>query len=1275
MITAAVCGRGGLHMAERKNTPAQNVAIRRGKGNLLLSAAAGSGKTYTLVSRIARLIIKGKATVSDMLIVTFTKAAAAEMKERISRILEEAATSLKVSDPDGAARARRAIIEIQAADISTIHSFLAKTLKPYYPQLGIPQDSHIADEQICKTLRQDIMRDVVDDFFAGNETVNDKRAVSFSELADIISQVRDTSSLDSELLWAVKMLQSAGLDSSAIVGYAEDIERAAESGGIMTGAYGDVLRSLDLSSVRHIRRCAEFYNRIFVSMPDVKSKYGAALSYIDTWSAELERMISDPDSKPGDIVGRFLSYDPPKLGPLKKDCVCPESLGFRDFKDSVKKICENIAKRAPLTPHAEENALRIASVMRAMAATLTVFFSRFDKRKRVMSILDYNDLETLALRLLTDEHGARTEAAAEIGAKYKYIFIDEYQDTNRVQDAVFRAISESSSRFMVGDIKQSIYRFRGAAPEVFTSYRLAWDNVIPEFGDDPLLTSGPLGEDGASLFMSENFRSSQPIIEFVNLVSDYILPWGNIAYDENDKLIYAKNDGVYDKNQPPVEICLIEMKKKKIGGDEDDGQTKSGAESESKSAAETEAEFTADKIASLIGKYGEDGSIIKGSDISVILRSPSTDAPAFREALARRNIPTVVKVERPLSSYPSVMLLFCLLNFVDNPLRDIYTAGALRSPVFSLGMGELIKIRETCKSSPLYLGVLDCASQGDDTTAEKCAAVRDWLVRHRTISRGMKTDKYIEFLIDDVDLYSLPGIRANGAERDAVNRFCTIAASFDSGGSASRSRSADLSAFIEYASVAVNETESAGGGEPSSGGDAVSIISIHASKGLEFPICFVSRCSKTRNRADETRTVLFDDKLGFAMHLTDESKLLRCDTLLRYVVENKIRLEAVREEMRMLYVALTRAKSQLYVTAAMTKCEEAVERAQLVADIGDEYSVMSASRYIDWILPAAVYHENENTLKINIIAPSEDDDEDNDNVIAATTDDGSDDEGEDKETSVSACSLSAEEFGTRAGFVYSFGYLGNIPAKLTVSRLDPQILDDGDRIGKGDIYSLLDVGQSAAGAGEREADADTPPSPALEMPRFMTGQSAAGAAESGSATHVFMQFVNFTSLREQGAEYEIRRLVRERFISEEASALIDLRDVKKFAASELMDKMLRSPLVKREFRFNVRMAASEFTLDQQTAQKLDSEGVKVTVQGVVDCVFRDPDSARLVLIDYKTDRIPSEIRENSAAADEYLRKRHKNQLTYYRRICSDMFGEDIPAAYVYSTTLSRCVLI
>ena len=1200
-------------MAKIKLTAAQEKAVYHGDGNLLISAAAGSGKTATLSGRIAELVTSGRGELSRMLIVTFTRASAGEMRERISRKLHEAAEEYRGSDPEISGRISRALAELPSAEISTIHSFLYKNLRPYFGTIGVPADARIAEQQVVDSLKRECMKAVVDDFFDGNAVIhqeNPEMMASFTELADVIGQVRDTAAIDGELLWLADALQSCGENADSLKIYAEKLnEVAAGNLDPMETEFGVRIRDGLANFTRHYRTVLEYYGEELPWEDKVWEKYSENHGYMMQWIRSLDELLKDEKTQLERYVRLFDGYAPPRLGSLSAKLKTELSEKFKDHRDEMKKEIGRLAENYFQSDREETQlaAKKTARILRSLAVVLGEYSEKLTRRKRSLSQIDYNDLEEFATKLFLDDEGNVTETAREVGKKYDWIFIDEYQDTNRVQDRIFCAISGNAHRFIVGDIKQSIYRFRGANPEVFAEYRQNWTGV-----------------DGESVFMSENFRCDSAVIDFVNQVSRHTLGRSSIPYEKEDELVCGKT---VDYEVRPVEVCLIQK----------------DTESENKysnhpAEKNPEAWYAAGRIKDMIGRYSPDGkSVLKPSDVAVILRSPSSSGQDYIDALALHGIPAAMKTSKALDEYTSVMLILCILRMVNNPLEDVSLAGALRSPVFGFTASELVELREKAGEMPLYFGL---KNQDEIETAEKqekskSTKVIEWINKQQLVSEGVSVEKYLEQLIESCDIRGISGIRGNGSEIDAIRKLVDLAKIYENSASDGRN---GIGGFLEYLESALSGAES---GQSDLQPDCVQVISIHSSKGLEYPVVFLSECAKRRNQQDEQRTILYDQHMGLGMYLPDETGLVRSDNMIRRAVADKIRNDSIEEEMRMLYVALTRARNLLVVTAKTKDPEKDLRDSEWDAAFADEWAVKKSDSYLKWILQSCALCSNDKCFKINII-----------------------DETESREAEPVENDIPADEMGAQKNELerefelkYAWEFLGDIPSKLVVSRLNPEILDE---------YDLQD---NAYTEPEIEEDLD------FGIPKFMSGTGEDSGRLRGSATHKFLQFVDFRALNEYGYETELNRLITVGFLSEKEAELINKQQILRFEKSSLLKKILRSGLVKREFRFNHRMSASDFTENQDKKQKLQENQVKITVQGVVDCVYRDPDSGKLVLVDYKTDALTQDEWKDFSKAEEKLKKRHRNQLAYYSRICSELFEEDIDEVYIYSTVLGRLIRV
>lgn len=1149
-------------------TPSQRTAIEYNYGDLLVSAAAGSGKTATMTQRITEKIISG-TDISKILAVTFTKESANELKSRIcaslSKILKENPKNERIASQ---------LIKASGADISTIDSFCLKIVRPNFDKLGIDGNFRICDSNEADVLMREAMDEVLDTFYE-----SDKENSDFLLVSDSFSSFSSENELGDQLMSLYRKLISTPDSINTLI---KDDDSDCD---FMKSKYGAVL-------IKYTERFLDYYKSVYefateeISAANEKFKVG----YLPTFEKDLDiinRLKSEIRTSGYDeLCCIFASYTPEKLAILRG---CPENLDR--IKKARKDFCDEFAVIKSEYFSSSSGDIKYAAVQNkkichAIYDILSMFEKEFQSKKRAHSVCDFNDIERFALRLLYDENGNVSSIANDIASKYDEICIDEYQDTNSVQDKIFKAISRNN-RFMVGDIKQSIYRFRSAEPEIFAAYR----NNFKAIGANEKSESNPNGA-GRSLFMSENFRCDKGVINFVNLVSDYTFTNSDgIPYNESDRLIFSKkvpNNHVHLNS----EIYLVEKQNENI----------------------TEEDFVASKIKDLLAKSElENGKKIKPSDIAILIRNFSTSSPKYIDALKRYGIPTKYCGNDSFFEKSEVLLILCILNSVDNPSRDIYLAGALRSAVFGFTMEEIIALRKGISGQvSLYNAVVKYTEfPKSDPVYEKCTNFLSKMKEYRQAARKLPSDALIIYIYNDIGILSA----CNADERKNLLKFYDVARKYE--GTSFKG----LYPFLKYVEkISANESKEDFG----SSEDSVRIMSIHASKGLEFEVCFICNTSSPFNNANKTSPIIFNKNLGIAGYVSREDGTVKFNTIMRKCASLAVEMAEREELLRVLYVAMTRARTKLCITASLSKPHEKLLNAHYGRKFTSPYSIYSASSYIEWILGAAAFPQDFfDTFIINSESESEKESETTDNAKEAYSN--------------AEVEKYRKIFEERFDFKYKYDYLEKIPSKLSISKLEPTILDGTEN----DTIELKDVSLNDA-------------------PSFIASKTESNAALKGTATHIFMQFCDFDLLNKKGVEAEMERLVEKAFISESTASLVNMSHIEKFAHSPLFFDIMKAKKVLREFRFNIMLNASEFSEDR----RLEDE--KVLVQGVCDCIYEDENS-NLVLVDYKTDRVTEQNYEN------VLKERHSMQLLYYKKACEMMFEKPVSKVLIYSVPLAKTV--
>ncbi len=1164
-------------MAERQWTDAQREAISCDSPDILVSAAAGSGKTAVLTKRIIDKLTDKEhpADISRMLIVTFTKAAAGELKERIAVALQAA----MAKDPADK-RLQRQYVLLSKAKIATIHGFCLDLVKQNFEKLDLSPSVNVSDAAQSALLMEQVADVIIDSYYSALPGYID--IADFVSFADNFITLQDNG-LAQILISLYNKVSSFPQGVNFLADSADELKKAEEK-GLFATVWGELILSHMVSVFRYYKTVLKAACDYF-DTEDYREKYYPAFLHAYTSAAAL---LSAAENKDIESIKELLfTHTTVSLKPLKKELQTDECLFYRDqrkgLSDAVNRIVEEFFAQS------EESIAKTAVESRRFIEDLHRFLVSFETKyryeKRIRGILDFNDLERLACRLLVDEDGNPTPLANTCSAQYDEIYIDEYQDVNRIQDLIFSAIAKNTDRFMVGDIKQSIYGFRGAEPSLFADYRR----------DDRV----------KKIFLSHNFRCDRPIIDFVNRICGVLFTCAGrtVPYDVTDRLVCGKGGSGEHK----IELAII------------DSGTKKAAERRL-----DEANYVADRIATLLREGAKPG------DIGILLRSASRSSALYEEALTAKGIPCKNRVTKDLFVNPEVLLVLNLLHIIDNPTRDIYLAGALKSPIFNVSLSELAVIRRYRKDGSLFDALRQYTAE---TGFPKGRYFLDKLAEYRTMA-SEPVDKLIWHLFTDADIFALAtggnGDLSATAKRANLLMLYDYARKFESGSFKG------LNNFIRY----IHDVLDSGAGfdsAPSSSEseNAVRIMTIHQSKGLEFPVVFLCDCGASFNDSDKSERVLIDRHYGTTLKLSDASGLATIDTVFRRAEALGIAAKSRDEEIRILYVALTRAIHRLIVTGTTTKPEKLLTECHLLSEIAapdTAHLFHEQSGFLPWILIAAG-REYSPTI---IAATTHDENE----VIAPLVEEISPFDEE-------RIAELTEEYRRRFAYVYPREAAASLPAKLSVSELYPTILDDYD-----DAVRLADTRKQR-----------------MRLPRFRQAQQDT-AADRGTATHQFMQFCDFARLKDADVEGEIARLVQMRYLDNHTASLIDRTMLTSFLASDLYRTLSDASTLRRELRFNIRLPAATFTDDPKAKKTLRNESI--LVQGIMDCVFFDKDGI-LTILDYKTDRIPYEMRGDTEAFKKLLIERHSEQLSYYRAACTAMMCHPVERILLYAFALGEAI--
>lgn len=1174
-------------MAEKKWTPQQSDAINSRGGTVLVSAAAGSGKTAVLVQRvIERILDKDNPTDADkLLVVTFSNAAAGEMRERITSSL------MKMSDENPSdMRLKRQILLMDKAHISTVHSFCLELIRDNFHTLGISPDFRIADENELKIMTRECLSDCVEYFYDND---SDGR---FCDLASLVSGARDDRKLNDTILRLYSFLRSHPFYNDWMQ---EKLSYYSDEESVENSIFGKTILEYAKNALNYAESVCDGILKLIAGDEKLEKAYMPAVSSDTAFVKRCIDILKSVDSVWDKLYCELKALKFAPLGRLTKYEDESKKERVKDLRERVKDILEELQKLFECDGAQYREDMKTLYPTVEKLFEITSFLSdRMDKLKRERRMIDFSDMEHMALSLLIKkEDGAyvKTELAREVSEQFDEVLVDECQDTNETQEMIFSAVSKDGDNlFFVGDVKQSIYRFRQAMPELF----LEKSDTYAKYDGETY---------PAKIVLDRNFRSRKEITDAVNFFFSQIMSreLGEVDYSEEESLV---SGAVFPEAQNRgCEVIFIDS------SDSDDKQ-------------KTEAEFIAAEIKKLIesGYQVNDNGTMRPvcyRDIAVLMRSPSARSTVFTEAMKSAGIPSWADISTGFSENAEVSAVMSLLRAVDNPLLDIPLAAALMSDMFMFSEDEIAQIRLFSRGEPLYV----CLTKMENEKAadEKiCEFLKKFRV-FRTLSTIMPADRLIRRIYDMTLFVQSVQARPDSQDRrENLFLLTEYAAKYEKMGYRG------LSGFVRFMDdLALRETDLAPAVTFSDSADVVKIMSIHRSKGLEFPIVFIVDTAKLFNKEDLKNTVLLHSSLGFACVARDLKTMSQYKTVPYNAVKLKSESAGLSEEMRVLYVAMTRAKEKMYITS----CSDSPQKRlySLCASLDEEtklppYLVQNASSYMDWIMMCCARHPD--AVGIRAAAGLYENaviDDKNRMIIRIEKPQSADLEVSENENEfVKPDKKLTESLKKRFEYKYPYEEATKLPSKLGVSELTKRELERS--------FSF-----------SRE-------------PSFLSGKSMSGA-QRGQAMHTFLQFADYRRAAQNCAD-EIERMAALKYITRKQADAVSVKKLESFFASDLYRRIEKADRVWRELAFIHKLPAKELGYGD-----IDET---VTVQGVADCIFEE--NGVLIVVDYKTDYV-SDISE--------LSERYGAQLKMYKKLVSMTLNKPVRECIIYSLSLSEQISI
>lgn len=1245
-----------------KWTPEQWEAITEKDCGLLVAAAAGAGKTAVLVERIIRKITDEiePIDIDRLLVVTFTNAAAAEMRERIAGAIAE-----RLEKNPGSANIQRQMTLLGKASITTIHSFCLEVIRSNFQNIDIDPGFRIADETESSLMKLEALSEVFEEQY-------EREDAAFFDLLESYGGNRDDQALQDMVLNLYGFIQSSPWPDRWLVQNTESMN-IPEGTDFSETPWGNVLLDacrLELEGLRVMLSRAAGIIRAAEGLEKYQAVYEEDLANI---AVLLKYFDKDGQAGWDELFQKLQGITFSALPRIGKDGDSIKQETVKKIRDDVKARLKKLQEKTVASGSEEitRDLRELYPKMKCLASLVTALAEKYRDAKSRKSVVDFNDLEHFCLEILSEKDpdgpdGEIKPSGTALGYRERFaeILVDEYQDSNLVQEIIIRMISrmdtEKPNVFMVGDVKQSIYRFRQARPELF----LDKYNTYPPDKGHPF----------RKILLFRNFRSRNEVVDAVNFIFKQIMSVsvGELDYTDEEALnpgaVFPENDGDDRTAGGEVEFHLLQTGGKEEtappesepeGEGEEDDAGEEPVAGEMLDNVQCEARLVARRILELTAPDGagprfciydrelKEYRKVEFRDIVILLRTTKNWSEVFSEELLMKGIPAFADTGSGFFKTIEVQVVLSLLQIIDNPLQDIPLLSVLRSPIAGFTTDELAELRLADRKGTLFGALVKLADSGQGEAPRKAAAFIESLQKWRDMSLYMSTDSLLWQLYGETGYYGTVGVMPAGEQRQANLRIL-----FERARQFEETSYKGLFNFINF----IDRLQSSRGDMGSAkilgeNDNVVRIMSIHKSKGLEFPVVILAACGKKFNLQDMNKSILLHQELGFGPDVSDYRRRLSWPSAAKQAIREKIRTETLSEEMRILYVALTRAREKLIITGTVNDAAKAAIRWSARAG-GQErrlpdYEVLKGASYLDWLGPSLLRHRSGDALREVGTAgdgyagllpddPSlwkirlwEKSDVSGDRVLQERGD------GEflqwlDGLGTAESLPEVYEEVSKRLEWEYAYARAAGIPAKVSVTELKRRMgtwLQDEDAVALPDYLPQL-----------------------IKKPLFLEEKKGLSAAEAGTVLHFVMQHLDYGR---EDIEGQIEEMTAKELLTAQQARSVDAGKVRRFLASPLGVRLRASGRIYREMPFNIEIPCHELYTDMGDGVHSDET---LLLQGVIDCYFEEPDG--IVLLDYKTDYVPG------GGADR-IRERYRLQIGYYARALELLTGRRVKERYVY----------
>ncbi len=1178
-----------------KWTTEQEQAIYTKDCNLLVAAGAGSGKTAVLVERIINKIINDGVDIDRLLVVTFTNAAASEMRERIAdRIYKEIENKPEL---------QKQISLLGKASITTMHSFCLRVIRDNFFKVGLDPNFRIGDSTECELIKLEAIEELLEEKYESDDE-------EFENIVNIYTSNKDDETLRNIILKIYNFIQSAPFPNKWLEEQTE-IFNVSDDINIEDTPWGKLL--MDYAR-EEINNGIEELKALEIDLMDIPD----AENYLITIQNDILilKALSEKCTSWDDMYNTIKNFEFDRLKAVRG---IDEEIKNQvtTTRDKVKDIIKKYLKEKVFLVDCEtikEDLLYLYQNLKGICKLVKEFDLKFKSRKLDKNLVDFNDIEHIALKLLSENE--------DISSIYKEhfdeILVDEYQDSNMIQEYILGTISKNRM-FMVGDVKQSIYRFRQARPDLFLSKYNSYPNI-----------SENLLSNSKKILLFKNFRSNENIIDATNYIFEKIMSKeiGEIDYDEKEYLKFGAE--YYGYLGEPTEIELIETKNQNEEFELDE-------DLEIESNAQLEGKFIAHKIKQLVGKlevYDKKTGqkrLATYRDFVILLRSTVGSIDAFMEELSFANIPVYSDNTGGYFNNTEVQIIMALLKIIDNPIQDIPLIAVLRSQIGDFTTEELTEIRLIDRNSSYYEAMQKYAAQGNELSSKVfnfLNKISEW----REKSKYMSLSELLWILYNETGYYYYISLFPDGLQRQAnLKLLLERAEAYE------KTSFKGLFNFLTYID---NIKESSGDMESckiiGENEDVVRIMSIHKSKGLEFPVVFLAGTTKKFNYRELNENLIFHSEFGFGADVINYDARIRYPSISKIALSQKIKAEVMSEEMRILYVAMTRAREKLIITALVPNIEKAIDK---YSEPLTSYKISKATNFFDWIGTAVIEKKNDwivNKYSFEDIINLEVSEDEikkklasliNSNEAEYETNTLNQSKKKSKRDIINQIMLNLDaesnferkeikQIDNQMNWVYAYNLATGIPSKISITEL--KRLESGEE-------TKLDITM-------------------IEKPDFMSEQIESGS-KYGTLVHTALQKLDF-------ANVNIESVVNS-LIDDNKMKYSIINKLKRFTNTSLFNEISKAKKVFKETSFNLNLTAKE-------VYDIESDET-IMIQGIIDLYYIDQND-EIVLVDYKTD---------SVQVGSELILKYKSQLDYYKRALEDITGKKVRKTIIYSLKLDE----